>query len=147
MAWQQMNSKINGTGDLDDRIAAAFADRVQSGIVATLIAEAESAACVSGEAAERARERALDPALMANAVAEARREMDDAQFRCDRLKVALQKLQARLKEVKAEEENRRRWATYEKLKAERDRLAAELKAVYPDIEAKLGKLISDLERN
>jgi hypothetical protein len=103
-------TRINGTcaGDLDDRIAAAFADRVQSGIVATLIAEAESAACVSGEAAERARERALDPALMANAVAEARREMDDAQFRCDRLKVALQKLQARLKEVKAEEENRRR---------------------------------------
>ncbi len=142
-----MTKGINGAGDLDDRIAAAFADRVQSGVVAALIAEAEGAAVASGEAAERAKQRALDPALTANVVGEARREMDDAAFKRERLKTAVTRLQTRLKEVRAEEENRRRWIAYEKLKAERDRLAAELKATYPGIEAKLGQLISDLERN
>jgi hypothetical protein len=142
-----MTKVINGAGDLDDRIASVFAGSAQSGVIAALIAEAEGAAVASGESAERARQRALDPALMANAVAEARREMDDAQFKRERLQTAVTRLQARLKEVKAEEENRRRWTVYEKLKAERDRLAAELKAIYPAIEAKLGKLISDLEKN
>jgi DNA repair exonuclease SbcCD ATPase subunit len=138
---------MTGAGDLDDRIASAFAGTVQSGVIAALIAEAESAAVASGESAERAKQRALDPALMATTVAEARREMEDAQFKRERLQTAVARLQVRLKEAKAEEENQRRRATYEKLKAERDRLAAELKAVYPDIEAKLGKLVSDLERN
>jgi hypothetical protein len=148
MAWQ-MTEVINGTcaGDLDDRIAAAFADRVQSGVVATLIAEAEAASLASGESAERAKQRALDPALTASTIVEARREMDDAAFKRERLQTAVTRLQARLKEVKAEEEDRRRWLVYKRLKDERDRLVVELKAIYPDIEAKLGKLISDLERN
>jgi chromosome segregation ATPase len=148
MAWQ-MTEVINGTcaGDLDDRIAAAFADSVKSSDVSALIAEAEGAAIASGEVAERARERALDPKLAANAVAEARREMDDAAFKRERLKTALSRLQVRLKEAKAREENERRWTVYEALKAERDNLAAELKAIYPAIEAQLGELIGKLEKN
>jgi DNA repair exonuclease SbcCD ATPase subunit len=144
-----MTEVINGTcaGDLDDRIAAAFADSVKSSDVSALIAEAEGAAIASGEVAERARERALDPKLAANAVAEARREMDDAAFKRERLKTALSRLQVRLKEAKAREENERRWTVYEALKAERDNLAAELKAIYPAIEAQLGELIGKLEKN
>jgi DNA repair exonuclease SbcCD ATPase subunit len=142
-----MTTKVNGTGDLDDRIALAFADTVKSGVIAALIAEAEGAALASGEAAERAKQRALDPALTANAVAEARREMDDAAFKRERLQTAVTRLQTRLKEVKAREENERRWTVYEALKAERDKLAAELKAIYPAIEAQLGELIGKLEKN
>jgi DNA repair exonuclease SbcCD ATPase subunit len=133
--------------NLDDRIASAFAGAVQSGVIAALITEAEAASLASGELAERAKQRALDPALTASAIVEARREMDDAAFKRERLQTAVTRLQTRLKEVKAQEENQRRWAVYEKLKAERDRLAAELKATYPDIESKLGELIGKLEKN
>ena len=60
-------------GDLDDRIAAAFVDGVTSENLKVVIAEAQAASLASGEAADHARERALDPALTAKAVAEARR--------------------------------------------------------------------------
>jgi hypothetical protein len=45
------------------------------------------------------------------------------------------------------EENERRRVTYEKAKTERDLLAAELKAIYPDIETRLGELIARIEAN
>ncbi len=91
--------------------------------------------------------KSRNPLLSDRPAFEARREMDDAAFKRERLKTAVTRLQTRLKEVKAEEEDRRRWLTYKRLKDERDRLVVELKAIYPDIEAKLGRLISDLERN
>jgi hypothetical protein len=132
MAQQMTTAVINGTcAGLDDRIAAAFSDRVQSGVIAALITEAEGAAVASSESAERAKQRALDPALTSDDVAEARSVWNDAQFSAERMKTAVVRLGARLKEVKAEEENRRRWTVYENLKAERDRLAAELKEIYP----------------
>lgn len=43
----------------------------------------------ANEAADRARARALDPALTAKEVAEARRNMEDAAFARDRLQAAL----------------------------------------------------------
>jgi DNA repair exonuclease SbcCD ATPase subunit len=130
MAWRQMNNVDSTTLaslDLDDRIALAFADGVKSGDVSALIVETEAAAAAADEAAERARQRALDPALTANAIAEARRQMEDASFRRERLKTAVPRLQEQLKEVRAQEENQRRWIAYEKLKAERDKLAARVK--------------------
>jgi hypothetical protein len=133
--------------DLDDRIAAEFRDGVKSDEVKALIIETEAAAGAAGEAAERARERALDPALTAKAVAEARRQMEDAVFRRERLQTAVSRLKDRLKEVRAQEENQRRWIAYEKVKAERDELAAQLKANYPSIEALLGELIAKVEAN
>jgi DNA repair exonuclease SbcCD ATPase subunit len=141
MAARRMSS------DLDHRIAVAFADGVRSSDVAALIVQAESAAVAAGEVAARARERALDPTLTANAVAEARRQMEDATFRRERLETAVSGLQKRLKEVRAREEDQRRWIAYEKVKAERDKLAAELKASYPNIEALLGELIAKVEAN
>jgi hypothetical protein len=132
---------------LDDRVAVAFRDAVKSSDVSALIVETEAAACAAGKASERARERAFDPALTANAVAEARRQMEDAAFRRERLQTAVSRLKDRLKEVKAKEEDQRRWATYQKLEAERNKLAAELKAIYPSIEAQLGELITKIEAN
>ena len=73
------------SSDLDERIAAAFADGVTSADVISLILEAEGAALASGKSADHARERALDPTLTATAVVQARREIEDSAFRRERL--------------------------------------------------------------
>jgi hypothetical protein len=131
--------------DLD--IAAAFADGVKSSDVSALVAEVEGAALASGEAADHARRQALDPTRTANAVAEARRQMEDAAFRRERLQTAVTRLKERLREIKGLEENQRRQIIYDTAKAERDLLARELKAHYPTIEAQLGELIAKIEMN
>ena len=132
---------------LDDRITAAFADGAKSDDIASLIVEAEAAAIAAGDTAARARSRALDPALSAPDVAAARREMDDAAFRRDRLQVAAKRLGERLREVRANEEDQRRRIAYKKAKAERDKLAAELKAIYPPIEAQFRDLMTRIDAN
>jgi hypothetical protein len=73
--------------------------------------------------------------------------MEDAVFRRERLQAAVSRLKDRLKEVRAQEENQRRWIAYEKVKAERDKLAGELKESYPSIEAWLGELIAQIDVN
>jgi hypothetical protein len=133
--------------DLDKRIAAAFGDGVTSEHVKELIVEAEAASVASGEGAERARERALDPTLTAKVVAEARREMEDSAFRRERLENAVTRLRDRLNVVLADEEDERRLIAYEKVKSERDKLAAELKAIYPPFEAQLRDLMPRIEAN
>jgi hypothetical protein len=144
-----MSTSPTSAADIDDRIATAFManDGVTSEIVAVLILEAEAAALASAEAADQARQRALDPALTTNAVAEARRVMDDAAFRCHRLQTAVIRLRERLKELRAQEENDRRTAKYKMVRAERDRLASELAATYPAIERQLVDLFTRLDAN
>jgi chromosome segregation ATPase len=109
----------------------------------SLIEEVEA----SGDAAEQLRKRALDPALAPADVAGARRQMEDAAFRRDRLQTAVAKLRERLEEVKAQEEDQRRWVAYEKVKAERDKLTAELTDIYPAFEQKLADLLPRIEAN
>jgi hypothetical protein len=133
--------------DLDDRIAAAFADGAKSDDVASLIGEVEAAAIAVGEMAERARSRALDPVLSAPDVAAARREMDDAEFRRDRMQVAVTKLGVRLSELRAQEEDHRRRLAYERARAERDKLAVELKDVYPALAARIADLAARVGAN
>ena len=133
---------------LDERISAAFTDgSTKSDDVPALIAEAEAAAKLAGEAAQRARAQALDPALSPGDVATARREMDDAAFRRDRMQTAVTKLGERLRELKAQEENKRRWLAYDKAKAERDKLAVELKEVYPALSARLADIVARVDAN
>jgi hypothetical protein len=57
--------------------------------------------------------------------------MEDAVFRRDRLETAVQRLGDRFDELRVEEEDQRRWVAYDKVKAQRDRLADELAQVYP----------------
>jgi hypothetical protein len=133
--------------DLDNRIAFAFTDGVKSDDIKALIVETEAASLASGEAAEQARMRALDPALAANDVADARRQMEDAAFRRDRLKTAVSRLQEQLKDVAVQERDQRRRIGYEKAESERDKLAAELKAIYPQIEAQLRDLLPRIAAN
>jgi hypothetical protein len=133
------------SSDLDVRIAAAFRDGVKSSDVSALIIEAETAAEAADLASARARECALDPALPPSAVAGARQQMQDGEFRSSRLKTAVSQLHKRVHEVRALEEQERRWAAYQKLKTERDKLAAELKAVYPSFEESIAQLVAKID--
>jgi hypothetical protein len=107
-----MSVEARPTEALDERIAAAFADSTNSGVVADLIAETKAATVSSAEAAERARTRALNPALSAANVAKARHEMEDAAFRRDRMGEAVLRLGERLREVRRQEDQARRQANY-----------------------------------
>jgi hypothetical protein len=49
--------------------------------------------------------------------------------------------------VRTQEEDQRRWIAYEKVKAERDKLAEELKAIYPPIEAQFRDLMTRIDVN
>jgi hypothetical protein len=72
--------------------------------------------------------------------------MDDAFFARDRLQVALEKLRERLLVVKGDEEDARRLRIYEDAKAERDRLADELRE-YPATAARLAELLARIVAN
>src|SRR5262249_38993241 len=128
----------------DDRLAAAFSDGATSSSVAALIEEAEAAAQAVNEIADRARARAMEPTLSAKELADARREMEDAAFKRDRLTVARARLNARLTELCAVEENARRRAAYDEAARARDQLADELVKVYPKLVAQLADLLERL---
>lgn len=132
---------------LDERIAAAFGDGAKSAEVAELIKEAKAASLLCNDTAERARKRALDPVLSVNDIAAARRQMEDAAFRCDRLQTAVTRLRERLEQVKAQEEDQQRQLVYERVKVARDQLAAELADIYPVFAQKLGELLPRIAAN
>ena len=132
---------------LDERIAAAFGDGAKSEDIAALIKEAKAASLLCTDTAERARKRALDPVLSVDDVADARRQMEDAAFRCDRLQAAVTRLRERLEQVKAHKEDQQRQVVYERVKAERDKLAAELAEIYPDFVQKLDELLPRIVAN
>ncbi len=132
---------------LDDRIAAAFTVDTTSADVAELIGQAECAASAAGEVAQLARTQALDPALSAERVAKARRDMDEAAFRRDRMQMAVTKLGERLTELRAQEEEQRRWQVYDKVRVERDKLVDELKEMYPVFATRLADLTARIDAN
>ena len=127
--------------DLDARIAAAFADGAESSDVANLIVDTEHGIASASEQAEQARNRALDPTLSGSELTDARKCMDDAAFRRDRLQAALGKLRERLAQLKYQEENARRQVAYDKAEAGRDELANELADLYPAFAQKLVELL------
>ena len=73
--------------------------------------------------------------------------MEDAAFRRDRMQTAVTKLGERLRELKAQGENKRRWLAYERAKAERDKLAVELREVYPAVAARLADIAARIDAN
>ena len=130
---------------LEDRIAAAFLPGIRSQEVSALMREVEAASLAVGEAADRAKERALEPTLSSANVASAKAEMEDAAFKRDRMRTAIVRLDERLRELRAQEEQERRWEAYKKATAERDALAAELKDVYPAFETRIADLLARIE--
>jgi hypothetical protein len=137
-----MSAQARQAADLDERIVAAFRGGVDSAAVAVLIGDAEAAAVSSGQAADAARTRALDPALSAADVTAARSAMDDAAFRRDRMGEAVRRLGERLREVRRQEDQARHRTAYDAARAERDELVAELACTYPTVAAQLADLIA-----
>ena len=92
--------------------------------------------------AEQARNHALDPTLSGSELKDARKCMDDAAFKRDRLQAAMGKLRERLAQLKDQEENARRQVAYDKAEAVRDELAKELADLYPAFAQKLAELLA-----
>jgi hypothetical protein len=131
--------------DLDERIAAAFGDGAKSADVSKVVKEAGAAAVWWGDAADKARNRALDAALPPAAVAAARREMEDAAFRAERLNNAVHRLADRVRQLERREAEQERARHAERLTAERDALAKELEEVYPQFATRLADLLARIE--
>jgi hypothetical protein len=96
--------------------------------------------------AEQARNHTLDLTLSGSEVKDARKVMDDAAFRRDRLQAALEKLRKRLARLKYQEEHARRQVSYDKAQAVRDELAKELANLYPTFVQKLVELLVRIDR-
>jgi hypothetical protein len=132
--------------DLDSRIALALSEPLSSSEVAQLIAQAKQASEEAQARAAAARKKALNPRLPRSEVERARSAMESDDFIVERLKVALVELDARHKELAADEENARRIARYEEVVAEREALATELKSFYPDFAAKFRDVMTRIGR-
>jgi chromosome segregation ATPase len=145
---ESLSAKVQAsTVTLDERIIGAFRSGVTSADVAALISEAETAAAALAQAAEKARTRALDPTLSSTEITAARRAMEDAAFRRDRMQEAVPRLNDRLKQLRREEEQARRWKEYTTALAERDALATELDEVYPAMAERLAGLMARVASN
>ena len=130
--------------ELDGRIAAAFSDDANSSDAARLLAEVKEATAAAELAAETARKHALDPLLSGDDLKLARREMDDAAFKTDRLQEASAKLAERVEALKALEADRRMQAEHERVLAERDRLAEEMECMAAPI-VQIAHLVRQIE--
>jgi len=73
--------------------------------------------------------------------------MDDAIFKADRMQEAIDRLTERIRELKAQEEQARRSEMFKRVKAERDQLADQLKALYPPFAEQIGPLLMRIKAN
>ena len=129
--------------DLGARIAAALAAaEPQPDALASLIAEAEAALASAKDELAAARARALDPLAAASQVAGARGDMFEAEFRADRLTVALDHLRRSTRPRSSASGTPSASAEIARVTAERDQLAEDLKARYPALVAELAELLT-----
>jgi hypothetical protein len=139
-------SALASTTDLAERIAASFAQDAKSDDVRCLLADVEVAAKDAEAEAEEARASALDP--LVGDVFAARRAMDDAAFKRDRLIEAAKRLGVRVDELRALEKARAQRAEHDRVLARRNRLAEEMKGMAESIMniADLVREIDECER-
>jgi hypothetical protein len=128
--------------ELDARIASAFAEDAKSDDVSSVLNDVETAAIAAGAAAEGARSAALNP--LTQDVIAARRTMDAAAFRRDRLAEAARQLAQRVGALRAREADRSRRAELERVLAERNRLAEEMERMRESI-IEVARLISRID--
>ncbi len=127
---------------LDAKIANALADaNTPAETFLKLFREAENALDAADEAAEKERERSLDPATADPEKAQAM--LQKIELGRDRLNAALPKLQARYEQARARERVADWAAEYEQFEQKRDALARELTEVYP---AAVEQLVDLFER-
>jgi hypothetical protein len=115
---------------LEQRIAVALSDSIKSDAVAALIQEVEAAAQAADENATRAREEALDPAVVVD-TAKVGAAVATAELARDRLRAALPRLRTRYTEVREQEDIAAWKLAAEKLAARRDTLATAFYRLLP----------------
>jgi hypothetical protein len=135
--------------DLEQRAVTALgSDNVSLNELADLTREAETALATAYTAVEEARREGVDPVLSPDPVA-ARERVGAAEFSYARATALLSRLNERCRQVAAAERNAIWEADYGRVKDERDRLAVELAATYPQTVATLLDLlarVADCER-
>lgn len=130
--------------NLEKRIAAALTEDVTSTELAAVIANTEAAITEADATAKAEKEKALD-LLVSPDADKARAAMEDAAFICGRLRAALPRLQARLNEVRSEEELARWLPQREAAKAYVDELAAKLGELYRPFVHAIVPLLLEIE--
>jgi hypothetical protein len=122
---------------LEQQIMAALADDLATAPDLTeLIATTETAITAAQATAKLEAERTLDPAVSSDARA-AQRASEDAAICAGRLKTLLPRLEDKARSVVSADEQAKWRCQYETLKSERDKLAAELRQVYPTVVSQL----------
>lgn len=134
-------ARAKATEELDARIAAAFAESAKSVDVSRLLAEVEAANEAADGAAGEARALALDP--LVEDVTVARRAMDDAAFKCDRMTEAAKRLGVRVDELKALEKERAQRTEHERVSAERAKLSEAMDRMAEPI-VQIGQLVRQI---
>jgi hypothetical protein len=117
--------------DLEQRAVTALgSDNISLNELADLTREAETALATAYTAVEEARREGVDPVLSPDPVA-ARERVGAAEFSYARATALLSRLNERCRQVAAAERNAKWEADYGRVKDQRDRLAVELAATYP----------------
>ena len=111
---------------LEQRIAVALSDSIKSDAVAALIQEVEAAAQAADENATRAREEALDPAVVVDTL-KVGTAVASATLTRDRLQAALSRLQQQLNQAREREYTAAWRVDFEQVEAKRDALVEELR--------------------
>jgi chromosome segregation ATPase len=133
--------------DLDARIEAAFSDGAASATeVAALIREIEAVAPRLDVASEEAFAVVSSEVRSIQEIREARRLIEDISVRRRHLQTATADLRARHRELMAEAEDQQRRVRYARAEKERDRVAAELAAIYDEMVPELAKFYPRIER-
>ncbi|MCQ1778244.1 hypothetical protein NOJ05_13635 [Neorhizobium galegae] len=126
--------------DLETRIADAFGADLSSQQLSDLLAEVARADADAKAASERANETALDPTTRPEAVAQARKDMEDADFRRRRLQRATEKLTIAKDDATSREQAAARKAERDEAAAECEQLAKDL-AEYEELAGKIAALM------
>jgi hypothetical protein len=141
------NAAATATDDLEARIAGAFEEGATPSEIEALIAEAETLAQSLDEAVKDAETTAYNSGVATiTEKRDARHLIEVTEIKHQRLLTTIADLRIRLKEAREEKRDGERRAAYDRAKAERDKIAAELAKIYPDIERKLAELLPDLEK-
>jgi hypothetical protein len=136
---------IMNTTNLETRIASALTNAdITSRDLASLLTALEAGISVADEAAEAAREKALDPIVSPDA-GKAEQSAWAAKLNRDRLRSFLARVRQRLDEVEAAEYAARWQADYEAVEAKRDAIAKEMAELYPSFTTKLCDLFQRAE--
>ena len=131
------NHGNGATPTLEARITRALAPdhQIASAVISALYQEVESAIAVASATAADAKKKALDPTI--TDIEAARVQRDDAIYRLERLRAALQPLQERYTQLRKAERVAQWRAGYATVKAKRDTTAEQLKTIYQELTEQL----------